>query len=470
MSESSEIEELINRFAESVNLSENEIMATSNANTSAPPQPTINYTLLKMYTDTITPYNGDQNTLNGFQSACDFLFTTYNSTNDPILSNYLLRIVRMKLINHAQILVGCRMELDTWDKIKNALTDCFGDKRSLECLEQDLFMAMPNRNENSLDFAKRLQVLRSTLAQKINSFPNTHMDGATKLIHLRQYDQVCLRAFIRGLPAQLQSIIRLKAPDCIETAMSLIIEEDNFQYMQNLYKNPGQSKPISKNQIQTRYPTQNFNQNNQNRYQTPNYNQNYLTNNNNYQQQANYTPNYDSQFRQPQITNQNNNPQTSQFPKGPINIQSRYVPQKNFPTNRQVFGPPKNVFKPTGQVPTNKPEPMSTRSRYTMPKQSFQSNQYFKPSGPKNFISQELFQIEENASQLNEAIDDNVYSTDPEEYQAYNHQNNDPNEYNYTPEEYYTNSYENNQDFNEDSQISQINENFQLANISNHGN
>ncbi|CAG9768099.1 unnamed protein product [Ceutorhynchus assimilis] len=123
------------------------------------------------------PFNVDPSMVNSFQSACDFLFATYNRSNDPILQNYLLRLVRMKLTDRAQI-VGSRMELDCWDHIKAALFACFGDKRDLECLEQDLFMAVPNKNP--LDFAKRLQVLRSALAQKTNTFPDTHMDAATK--------------------------------------------------------------------------------------------------------------------------------------------------------------------------------------------------------------------------------------------------------------------------------------------------
>ncbi|CAG9760074.1 unnamed protein product [Ceutorhynchus assimilis] len=120
-----------------------------------------------MYADTIMPFNGDPSMLNSFQSACDFLFATHKQSNDPISNNYLLRAVRMKLTDRAQILVGSRMELDCWDHIKAVLFDCFGDKRNLECLKQDLFIAVPNKNENPLDFAKRLQVLRSALAQKI---------------------------------------------------------------------------------------------------------------------------------------------------------------------------------------------------------------------------------------------------------------------------------------------------------------
>ena len=43
----------------------------------------------------------------------------------------------MKLIDRAQILIGCRMELQTWTQLKSALFDCFGDRGNLACLELD---------------------------------------------------------------------------------------------------------------------------------------------------------------------------------------------------------------------------------------------------------------------------------------------------------------------------------------------
>ena len=104
----------------------------------------------------------------------------YLGVNNVILQNYLIKAVQNKLKDRAQILIGSRVELNTWGLIKSALVDCFGDKRDLQCLEQDLFTARPHKGENFLEFGKRLQVLRSNLAQRINS--NNDMPAAEKLI------------------------------------------------------------------------------------------------------------------------------------------------------------------------------------------------------------------------------------------------------------------------------------------------
>ncbi|KAJ3660167.1 hypothetical protein Zmor_004635 [Zophobas morio] len=85
-------------------------------------------------------------------------------------------------------------------------------------------------------------------------------------------------------------------------------------------------------------------------------------------------------------------------------------PKQRFLTNSQVFVRPKNAFRPTGQIPVEKPTPMSTTSRNpTIRTQAqpmsiaYRSPQYFsrpnfhhnasKPS--QNFISEELYQIDD---------------------------------------------------------------------------
>nr|CAH7769435.1 unnamed protein product [Callosobruchus chinensis] len=91
----------------------------------------------------------------------------FHTEMDQTIQKYLIRVVQTKLVGRAQLLVGCRTELTNWSLIKSALKQCFGDNRSLECLEQDLFLASPFKNEQPLEFGKRLQVLRSCLSQKL---------------------------------------------------------------------------------------------------------------------------------------------------------------------------------------------------------------------------------------------------------------------------------------------------------------
>ncbi|XP_056641522.1 dr1-associated corepressor homolog [Diorhabda sublineata] len=100
------------------------------------------------------------------------------------------------------------------------------------------------------------------------------------------------------------------------------------------------------------------------------------------------------------------------------------MPPRQYPTNKQVFGPPQNVFrpnqKPMHQLP--KPTPMSTTSRNSSTlsqrqrwpnNNNYNRNQQFRNSGQNsNFTSEELFtndydQSDEQHYYQNQNTDDN---------------------------------------------------------------
>ncbi|KAF2879799.1 hypothetical protein ILUMI_26374 [Ignelater luminosus] len=168
--------------------------------------------------------------------------------------------------------------------------------------------------------------------------------------------------------------------------MTLVTEEEHFRYTQNFStllnnRTPqhSQTKPVQK--------TQHF---------TPNriYNQ---------PLQSNSFTRRPQPFMHQQSPNQHF-PQQTQFPSQPINIRPRPI-QRTFPTNAQLFGPSKDVFKPTGRIPSNTPEPMSTTFRNNTVRRPFQNHpqtstntfsNHFKSTGPRNFISEELHQIDDD--------------------------------------------------------------------------
>jgi len=402
MCEDIEVDSLAKLFCE---------LQVSNMATASTTAPQTNLAMLKMYVETVPTFNGDPNALTPYINSCDFLFNTYGHVNDPLIKNYLIRAVLTKLVDRAQILISCRPELNDWPSIKTTLTQCFGDRRNLECLEHDLIMSKPQKNESIIEFGARLQVLRSNLASKICN--TTEFDKTTKQIYIRQYEQLSLKTFIRNLPNQLQSIIRLKNPDTLETAMSYVIEEENFSYTSNILKNQNfnKSNHFTQNFRPNLSNTRNFNSFSQ---QNPsNFNQFRQQNSNQFNQQFQPRPfnQFNPQFRQQPFNpfyRQNSN--QFKFPSQPIDIRPREV-KRHFPTHSQVFGKP-NVFKPSGNTPDVRPTPMSgvsvakphdQRPNYSQNNQFPSRNQnYFQPltrrSNP-DFLIREVNQIENENSQ-----------------------------------------------------------------------
>ncbi|KAG5869246.1 hypothetical protein JTB14_009897 [Gonioctena quinquepunctata] len=244
-----------------------------------------------------------------------------------------------------------------------------GYRRDLDCPVLELTRSRPHEEEDLISFGTRLQLIRSSVAQRISNDTNSQADE--KVYQISHHDKVALSTFIA------------------EDAMAYINEYDNFE---KLY---GFSHENLKSKLNA----------------TTTYRQTYTPNMHSYKNFQQPEPN--QFYRQFPSTNPNFSARPN-WPNQPMNIQPRQLPPQKYPTNR-VFGPPQNVFKPN-QTPSNqlpKPEPMSTISRNPtrmsqrpfsqQPGPSFRNHNpnYFQ--NPQrfvqsyltpNFISEELFSNE----------------------------------------------------------------------------
>jgi hypothetical protein len=277
------------------------------------------------------------------------------------------------------------------------------------------------------------------------------MITATKNVYSNQYNKIALKTFIRGLPPQLQSIVRLRNPDSLEHAMTYVTEEENFRYTQNfaaLLNNNQRASPS--NSIRT-HPRQMPTPSNAYCPSYPTHPQPFSATNESYINSSQLP----RQSTPPQFLR---SPTAPRFPRQPINvIPTNRPPQQRFFSNTQVFGKPRNVFQPTGQQPNNRPEPMSTTSRNPTVKHPYNThNNYFKPTGQRNFISEEIHFVQNNEDEQDSVTDnsnnyDNEYlintGEDPEETNNYqtnniqqNYQNTNDTDYLYSSQ---TNDNEN---------------------------
>lgn len=344
-------------------------------------QQQVNYNLLRLYIDTIPVFNGDAHTLEVFLEHCEHLLVTYKNPNeqDPI-NGFLIRAIIGKLSGNALMLIGSRPEIRDWNSLKNLLRLSFGDNRNLDCLVQEMMALQPSKNESFLNFGQRIQRSRSAIASKLIAL---NLSKEERTFQIKNYDDLSLKTFIRGLSGRVQDMVRLRNPNSLEVAISYVLEEENFMLNQKQFRG---SQIMQKPQFNNvRAPS--------NAAQTPNQNFNSFS----YANPQNFYRPYQNM---PQNSYQNSVQQRFQFPSQPIDIRPRQnMPPPKYFTNAQVFGSNRsNVFKPTGKVPQNKPEPMSISTRNTMIPRS---TNHFKPSGPRNFMSEELHNIDEACDNQN---------------------------------------------------------------------
>lgn len=324
-------------------------------------QHAIDYTAIKAYADSIPRFDGNEFALYPFIEHSERLLNQFQRDDGHQLNSYLLGLVSSKLIGRALTLIGSRCDLTTWREIKSALISCFDDHRSIDCIVNDINMATPNPKESLLDFSHRLQTLRSKIATKLKSIPITEMPVVTKTVKYQHYEEMALNVFIRNLhPMSLQMAIRLRNPTDLEQAQSFLIQEENFQHLNNV--KPGQ-KPAQQSRTPVYHPNfykpvmpmQNFQQpryfqpimntHQFNNVQTPNTSNNFARNN------------FISPVRQQMPINRPT-PNITPVPSQRTPIQQR---QNNTPTMRHP-----DVFHPSNShKPAYTPTPMSTSSRLT---------------------------------------------------------------------------------------------------------
>lgn len=330
-----------------------------------PEQRILDTQLLRLYIDTIPPFDGNSLVLHSYIESVRSTFLNFPDDTHHVTHNLILQAVKNKLKGRAQTLIASRTDLITWEGIETLLKSTFGDQRDLQYLTHQLTTMRPNKNERPYDFGLRLQQLRAVILTKIN---DDYPDKQIRDLQIDNYNNIAKTTFITKLPINVQTIVRIKNPESLEDALNYVLEEEEFQ---NFAKLQASTSGIS--QLTPKPTLQNtaFHRNTHN----PNFNRNFNFTQNSHQDL------YPTQrnFTQPQFTNNFSTYPHNQFPSQPINVQPRQVRQ-NFPTNRQTFGPSvrQNVWKPNPNTTLPKPTPMSGISHTTQqrPKPMSGVNQY----------------------------------------------------------------------------------------------
>lgn len=341
--------------------------------------------------DIVPKFDGNPLELSSYLETSNRLINTYwnTQTTDCVQNVTIIYGIYSKLIGKAREVYSICVSKD-WKTVKDALIAHFGDQRDENGLLFDLDQLRQSNNESSLQFHTRVMSNLSAL----HNFIDTHNEiGDETSVRVKKdfYNLHALKIFLAGLKEPLGSTIRAMKPKDLAEARQQIISENNIRHLQKPFQNnhsnnnPGNKQRFHQPQIQ--HPQHNFNPNYQN---SPNFNN---------------FPRF----------NQNHN--SGSFPRGPMNIQPRPVPPQRFFTNRQVFGPPRNVWKPN-------PE----RAQY-LPKPTPMSGVSFASSRPNDGNNFQLHNVEEPYPYYYDPLSyGNVYDSS---YETYNYSYTDQPQPNY---------------------------------------
>lgn len=305
--------------------------------------------------DIIPRFNGDAKLLHLYLQKCEYIIGAYRGIDNVTQDLYVFHAVTSRLEGKAAHLISERSDVNTWDELRELLSQHFGDPRSEECIAIELEQLKLNSGESFISFCNRIQNVRSSLFAKLQLIEDEEMSRSKMCI----YNNTALNVFLYNLPEDMLRVVRLKAPGSLEDALKIVTEEVNFlqQYNArnktrqnyNFHQKPSNitpSQPIQSFKAmnpQGSLPQQNFKFGYPayNRFNAPIQGQGFRTGFQNQQPQA---------FKPPQQGFKFGHPQNQGFRFGIPQQQMGYrpYPQPNLNTQANVFngpGPSQNQFR-----------------------------------------------------------------------------------------------------------------------------
>lgn len=195
-------------------------------------------------TKLIPIFDGDKRELNLFLRKCEYIIGMYIGNEAQNL--YIYHAITSRLAGNAAALLSEREDVMSWTNLRELLIQHFGEQRNEQCLAIELETIKIKQGESFLEFCNRVQSIRSMLLAKVNE-SNDENIRASKLII---YNNLSLNVFLYNLPEHLVRIVRLKNPTTLENALSIVLEEVNFEEQYRLRSkiiNSNISKPFGGN-------------------------------------------------------------------------------------------------------------------------------------------------------------------------------------------------------------------------------
>lgn len=293
----------------------------------------MNIQLIPKEIQSIIPrFDGDDKLLNLFISKCEYVIRSFRGENNPAQQTYLYHCITSRLVGKAAVLVSERENVTTWDDLKELFVQHFGDPRSEACLNIELENLKIKQGESFIDFCHRIQNVRSSLISKVNLLTDEGIKAAKYII----YNNTALNVFLYNLPEDMIKFVRLNKCLTLESALSVVTEEVNFQTRYNA-RNKNKSTP-SNNTNQANIPKPNFTAPTQFKFGTP------ANNNQGFRQIYGFKPNF--------ISN-NNNQRVANQPQGAKPSTSNQPNQKTITPQPQQIPRTFNNYKQSGFFKAN---------------------------------------------------------------------------------------------------------------------
>lgn len=315
-----------------------------------------NISEINLAKEIIPQYEGGSKNLSYFIQQCEKFINTYKvmtaGQEQCTLNKLLFEICCSKLTGAARdtlVISNCT----TWSQVKDALINRFGDQRNETLLENDLITCYQLANESYDQYYEKIKCKLQILLEHVNL---REVDPNIRIYKNNLYNTRALNTYQAGLLEPYRSFILYKSPVSLEDCLVHLRNYDNHKQQINFLNFVRQKTPNKPSKFQE---TKNHN---------TNFNRNY------------YQPVLNSQTNTQPVVSTSNQQNQNSFPRGPIHYFNRFS-NNNSQQQRQQYTPT--------------PMSVSTNNTFRQNRNHQPRTNYFRSNGPRNFVSEELHNIQE---------------------------------------------------------------------------
>lgn len=337
-----------------------------------------NYQEINLAKEMIPEYSGSSQALSYFISKVEKFITLFKNSTPGQQCCVLNRLFVISKITGAAKDLLIIESPETWEQVKILLIDRFGDTRNKELLQNDLFTCFQFPTENYGTYCVRIKNKLQTLLEHVNL---REINRDIRIYKINHFSKIALTTFKTGISEPYRSHLRYINPQTLEACLTALREFDsNKRQSEFLYFMQRSSK--YNNNSRNNFKIQE-NHGSKTSFSFGNNNNKVINNNRNlstFQSQPSYQNHSFNRFPFNRNTNNHYN-----------NFQSNRNNNNNT-LNNLPFGASNNNTINQRTKKNYQPTPISISTRATPPRPVKQN--FFQATGPRNFISEELFNLE----------------------------------------------------------------------------
>lgn len=192
----------------------------------------------------VNSFSGNPTELVDWLADVDSIFRTYrdkNATADQI--NVLERVIRRKISGEAADILNANNITSDWDAIKTTLILYYRDKRDVKTLDYELTTIKKLSSESLSTYYSRVNDILTHIIAQIHTDDKLKTNAAT---HIAYFRDKALDAFIRGLEAPLNVLLKSTSPTSLGQSYQFCMEYYNLNIRSAPFRNEMGNQPTPK--------------------------------------------------------------------------------------------------------------------------------------------------------------------------------------------------------------------------------